>query len=426
MSYVKGLRCRECGAEGPVAPLHVCETCFGPLEVLYDYQAIGRVLTREAIAARPRNLWRYRELLPIDGEPRVGLHSGFTPLVRADRLGAALGVDELWVKDDSVNHPTFSYKDRVVSVAISKVMEFGFDTVSCASTGNLANAVSAHAARAGLQCYIFIPDDLEQGKVIGSTIYGPRAIAVRGTYDDVNRLCSEVADKYGWAFVNINIRPYYAEGSKTFAYEIVEQLGWRTPRHLIVPAAGGSLVTKIWKGLKEFHRLGLIPDCQARMHVAQAAGCNPIVAAIRNRSDTIRPVRPNTICKSLAIGNPADGYYAYKAVEESLGYAADPTDEEILAGMTLLAATEGIFTETAGGVTVAAAKQLLDTGVIPRDESVLLCITGNGLKTQEVVFNVLKPPLSIKPSLKSFDQVIAERPELGATVAFRGSGAHRG
>ncbi|MCH7897525.1 MAG: threonine synthase, partial [candidate division NC10 bacterium] len=296
----------------------------------------------------------------------------------------------------------------------------------CASTGNLANSVAAHAAEAGLKSFIFIPADLEQGKIVGTLIYDPVLVSVDGNYDEVNRLCSEVADKYGWAFVNINIRPYYAEGSKTFGYEIVEQLGWRTPRHIVVPAAGGSLVTKIWKGLKEFYQLGLIPDCNTRMHVAQAAGCSPIVTAIRNGSDTIRPVRPDTICKSLAIGNPADGYYAFKAVGESKGYAADANDEEIIAGMSLLAVTEGIFTETAGGVTVAVAKRLIEEGIIPRDESVVLSITGNGLKTQEVVFNALKPAVPIKPTLKSFDQAIAERPNLAPEVVSKASTTHRG
>src|SRR5512145_2994488 len=304
MSYVKGLRCRECGAEAPIVPLHVCETCFGPYEVVYDYDAIRRVLTRETIAARPANIWRYRELLPVDGEPRVGLHSGFTPLVRADRLAAALGVQELWVKDDSVNHPTFSYKDRVVSVAISKAIEFGFDTVSCASTGNLANSVSAHAARAGLNCYIFIPDDLEQGKVIGSTIYGPRAIAIRGNYDDVNRLCSEVADKYGWAFVNINVRPYYTEGAKTYGFEIAEQLGWKLPRHVVVPTAGGTLLPKIHKAFRELEMLGLVQGPQTKVYCAQASGCAPVIQALHRGSDEIEPVKPDTIAKSIAIGNP--------------------------------------------------------------------------------------------------------------------------
>jgi threonine synthase len=332
------------------------------------------VFTRELIESRPRNIWRYRELLPIDGEPRIGLHSGFTPLVRADRLAAVLGVKELYVKDDSVNHPTFSYKDRVVSVAISKAIEFGFDTVSCASTGNLANSVSAHAARAGLNCYIFIPDDLEQGKVIGSTIYGPRAVAVRGNYDDVNRLCSEIADKYRWAFVNVNFRPYYSEGSKSYGFEIVEQLGWKTPAHIVVPCAGGSLITKIAKAFKELRMLELIPEGKTSMYAAQALGCGPIVTMIKNDSDVLVPVRPNTIAKSLAIGNPADGYYAYRAAKDSGGYGEHATDEEIIEGMQLLARSEGIFTETAGGVTVAATRKLIEAGRIPRDEPIVVDI----------------------------------------------------
>ena len=426
MAKIKGLKCRECGRPYPAEPLHVCEFCFGPLEVEYDYASLQKTVTRKRIEAGPPSMWRYRDLLPVAEEQPVGSHCGMTPLIRARNLADALGAKEVYVKNDAVCHPTLSFKDRVVAVAVTKAMEFGFTVVACASTGNLANSVAAHAAEARLKSFIFIPADLEQGKIVGTLIYDPVLVAVDGNYDEVNRLCSEVADKYGWAFVNINIRPYYAEGSKSFGYEIVEQLGWRTPRHIVVPAAGGSLVTKIWKGLKEFHGLGLIPDCATRMHVAQAAGSSPIVTAIRNRSETIRPVRPNTICKSLAIGNPADGYYAYKAVEESRGSAADASDEEIINGMTLLAATEGIFTETAGGVTVAAAKRLLEDGVIPRDESVVLSITGNGLKTQEVVGGVLKPPLSIKPTLKSFDAVIAERPDLGADVVSRASNTRRG
>lgn len=419
MAKIKGLKCRECGRPYPAEPLHVCEFCFGPLEVDYDYSTLQKVVSRKRIEAGPFSVWRYRDLLPIDQDVPVGRHCGMTPLIRAKNLADALGVKELYVKNDAVCHPSLSFKDRVVSVAVTKAMEFGFTVVACASTGNLANSVAAHAAEAGLESFIFVPADLEQGKIVGTLIYDPVLVAVDGNYDEVNRLCSEVADKYGWAFVNINIRPYYAEGSKTFGYEIVEQLGWRTPRHIVVPAAGGSLVTKIWKGLKEFCQLGLIPDCHTQMHVAQAAGCSPIVTAIRSRSDTIRPVRPDTICKSLAIGNPADGYYAFKSVEESKGYAAEASDEEIIAGMTLLAATEGIFTETAGGVTVAAAKRLIEEGIIPRDESIVLSITGNGLKTQEVVFNVLKPAVSIKPTLKSFDEVAAERSDLGAKVASR-------
>ena len=406
MSYVKGLRCRECGAESPIAPLHVCDTCFGPLEVVYDYAAIGRVLTRERIASRPRNLWRYRELLPIEGEPQAGLHSGFTPLVRADRLAAALGVRELYVKDDSVNHPTFSYKDRVVSVAISKAMEFGFDTVSCASTGNLANSVSAHAARAGLACYIFIPDDLEQGKVIGSTIYGPRAIAVRGNYDDVNRLCSEVADKYGWAFVNINMRPYYTEGAKTYGFEVAEQLGWQLPRHIVVPTAGGTILPKVAKAFRELLDLGLV-EGDFKIYSAQAAGCAPVIQALHKRTELIAPVKPATIAKSIAIGNPADGYYVLKAVRDSGGWGEAVTDEEIVEGIRLLARTEGIFTEPAGGTTVAVTKKLIEQGRIPRDESIVVAITGNGYKTLEAVLDSVAQPSRIAARLADFDALYA-------------------
>ncbi len=404
MSFVKGLRCRECGGETPIAPLHVCETCFGPLEVAYDYAAIRKALTRQVIEQRPRNLWRYRELLPVSGEPQVGLHSGFTPLVRADRLAAVLGVRELWVKDDSVNHPTFSYKDRVVSVAMSKAMEFGFDTVSCASTGNLANSVSAHAARAGLACYIFIPDDLEQGKVIGSSIYGPRAIAVRGNYDDVNRLCSEVADKYGWAFVNINIRPYYTEGAKTYGFEIAEQLGWRLPQHIVVPTAGGTILPKVAKAFRELRDLGLV-EGEFKIYTAQAAGCAPVVQALHKGTDLITPVKPDTIAKSIAIGNPADGYYVLKAVRESGGWGEAVTDAEIVEGIQLLARTEGIFTEPAGGTTVAVTKKLVAQGRIPRDESIVISVTGNGYKTLEAVLGTVEPLLRIPARLADFDEL---------------------
>ncbi len=406
MSYVNGLRCRECGGETPIAPLHVCETCFGPLEVVYDYGAIRRVLTRELIESRPRNLWRYRELLPVDGEPRIGLWSGFTPLVRADRLAAVLGVKDLYVKDDSVNHPTFSYKDRVVSVAISKAIEFGFNTVSCASTGNLANSVSAHAARAGLHCYIFIPDDLEQGKVIGSTIYGPRAVAVHGNYDDVNRLCSEIADKYGWAFVNINVRPYYTEGAKTYGFEIAEQLGWRLPKHIVVPTAGGTILPKVAKAFRELRDLGLV-DGDFKIYSAQAGGCAPVVNAIHKQTDLIAPVKPNTIAKSIAIGNPADGFYVLKAVRESGGWGESVTDQEIVEGIQLLARTEGIFTEPAGGTTVAVTKKLVQQGRIPHDESIVISVTGNGYKTLEAVLQTVDQPFRIPARLADFDALHA-------------------
>ena len=411
MGYVKGLKCRECARPYPAKPLHVCEYCFGPLEVDYDYEAIGRIVNRRAIEAGPPNIWRYRPLLPIEGEAVVGRYCGFTPLVRARNLGKALGLTNLYVKNDTVNHPTLSFKDRVVAVAVIKALEFGFAVVACASTGNLANSVAAHAAEGGLTSFVFIPADLEQGKVLGTSIYAANVVAVEGTYDEVNRLCSEVADKYGWAFVNINIRPYYAEGSKTFGYEIAEQLGWRAPDHIIVPAAGGSLITKVWKGLQEFHRLGLLPAVSTRMHVAQAAGCGPIVNAVKAGSEVIRPVKqPRTIAKSLAIGNPADGYYAFKVVKDSGGTGEHATDEEIVECMKMLAATEGIFAETAGGVTLAATRKLVQQGVIGRDDVTVISVTGNGLKTQEAVAGALRVPTPIKPSLTSFDAALAQLP----------------
>lgn len=403
MSYILGLRCRECGADYPQAPLHVCEQCFGPLEVVYDYPAIGRALSRDRIAARPRNLWRYRELLPVQRDPVVGPYSGCTPLVRADRLAAALGVEELYVKDDSVNHPTFSYKDRVVSVAISAAIEFGFETVSCASTGNLANSVSAHAARAGLDCFIFIPDDIEQGKIIGSAIYGPRTVAVRGNYDDVNRLCSEIADRYRWAFVNINLRPYYTEGAKTYGFEIAEQLGWRLPQHVVIPTAGGTILPKVAKAFLELATIGLVDGRQPKIYSAQAAGCAPVVHALHRGTDLIEPVKPNTIAKSIAIGNPADGYYVLKALRDSGGWGEAVSDDEIVSAIQLLARTEGIFTEPAGGTTVAVTKKLIEQGRIPRDESIVICVTGNGYKTLEAVSASVASPFVINARLQEFD-----------------------
>jgi threonine synthase len=404
MSYVRGLKCRECGRPYPKAPLYVCEYCFGPLEVDYDYERMKRTLTKDIIESRPKNLWRYRELLPIDGAPTDGLSSGFTPLIRARNLEKALGVKELYIKDDSVCHPTLSFKDRVVAVALSKAKEFGFDTVACASTGNLANSVAAQAAIANLKRYIFIPADLELGKVVATLIYNPTLVAVEGNYDQVNRLCSEIAAKYKWAFVNINIRPYYAEGSKTHGYEIAEQLGWKAPRHIIVPSAGGSLITKIWKGLREFKKIGLIDSVETKMYAAQATGCSPIVSAIKQNSEIIRPVRPHTIAKSLAIGNPADGVYAVGTVRESRGWAEDVSDEEIVEAIKLLASTEGIFTETAGGVTLGVAKKLIEQKKIPKDESIVVCITGNGLKTVEAVAGKIGKAVKIKPNVNSFEE----------------------
>ena len=408
MSYVIGLKCRECGRLYPKEVIFVCEYCFGGVEVDYDYDAIRRVLTKAALAARPHTLWRYRELLPIEGEPTVGLSSGFTPLFRAERLADALEVRELYIKDDSVCHPTLSFKDRVVAVALTRAKELGFDTVACASTGNLANSVAAHAARAGLKRYIFIPADLEMGKIVASLIYHPTLIAVEGTYDEVNRLCAEIGAKYPWAFVNINIRPYYAEGSKTYGFEIAEQLSWRAPQHIVIPAAGGSLITKIGKALKELKLLGLLGEGHTTLYAAQATGCAPIVNTIKERSDIVKPVKPNTIAKSLAIGNPADGYYATKAVLDSGGWAESASDEEIIEAMKLLAETEGVFTETAGGVTLAVTKKLIEQGTIPRDESIVLCITGNGLKTQEPLLNRLGQATRIKPTLASFESSFAD------------------
>jgi threonine synthase len=383
----------------------VCENCFGPLEIFYDYDAIARSISREKIAARDKNLWRYRELLPIDGEPQVGMYSGYTPLVKARRLAEALGVKELYIKDDSVNHPTFSYKDRVVSVAISKAIEFGFDTVSCASTGNLANSVAAHAAKAGLNCYVFIPDGLEQGKIIGSAIYGPKTIAIKGNYDDVNRLCSEIGDKYGWAFVNVNLRPYYSEGAKTHGYEVAEQLGWKLPKHIVVASAGGTILPKLAKAFKELVKVGLVQDTGCKIYSAQAAGCAPIINALHKGTDLISPVKPNTIASSIAIGNPADGYYVVHAVKESGGWGDSVTDEEILEGIKLLARTEGIFTEPAGGTEVAVTKKLIQKGRIPRDESIVISITGNGYKTLEAVAPSIEQPYTIKATLENFDQL---------------------
>ncbi|MCS6804432.1 MAG: threonine synthase [Acidobacteriota bacterium] len=412
MSTVTGLTCRSCGRSYPAEPLSICDDCFGPLEVVYDYDAIKRVLSREVIAARGPSMWRYRELLPLDGPPRVGLEAGFTPLLRAHRLGAALGLRRLFIKDDSVSRPSLSFKDRVVAVSLSKALEFGFDTVGCASTGNLANSVAAHAARAGLRAYIFIPADLERAKIIGTTIYGAQVVGIRGNYDDVNRLCSEIADRYHWALVNVNLRPYYAEGSKTFGFEIAEQLGWRAPDAIVVPMAGGALLTKIHKGLKELERIGLIPPCATRLYGAQASGCNPITAAVKNHQSRIQPVKPHTIAKSLAIGNPADGLLAAQAIRESGGWSEEATDEEIRQGIALLSETEGVFAETAGGVTVAVTRKLVAQGLIGPDDLTVIAVTGNGLKTAEVC--QINEPRSIDAKLIQFEETF--RPERRSTV----------
>jgi len=349
-------------------------------------------------------MWRYKDLLPVDADKVIDISAGYTPLVKADNLGKKLGLEQLYIKNDSVN-PTFSFKDRVVSVAVTKAVEFGFDTVACASTGNLAGSVAAHAARAGMKAYVFIPEDLERGKVVGASIYGPTVVAVRGTYDDVNRLCSELSDSYNWAFVNTNMRPFYAEGSKTLGYEVAEQLGWQAPDHAVVPGASGALFTKIWKGLHEFLDLGLIGAFNTKMHLMQAAGCSPIINAYNAGSAFIKPVKPDTIAKSLAIGNPADGSYALRTISDSFGSGYAVPEEEVVKGISLLAEAEGIFTETAGGVVISGLKHLAETGVIKPDEVTVAYITGNGLKTQEAV-EALVNPMTIDPTIESFRQVI--------------------
>lgn len=406
MTYFTGLKCRECGEEYPNEALHVCELCFGPLEVAYDYDAIGKVLTKELIESRGPNMWRYKELLPVEGEATVGSQVGFTPLVRAKNLEKALGCSEIYIKNDAVNYPTLSFKDRVVSVAISRAREMGFEVIACASTGNLANSVAANASSVGMPSFVFIPHDLEKAKVFGTLVYGSNVVRIDGTYDEVNRLCSEIAGKYGWGFVNINLRPYYAEGSKAFGFEIAEQLGWKTPDHVIVPMAGGSLITKIWKSFKEFEKLGFVPEVNTKVYGAQATGCAPIVNAMKAGTEVIRPVRPETIAKSLAIGNPADGYYSCKTMRDSGGVGEDVSDQEIREAMILLAETEGIFAETAGGVTVGVTKKLVESGVIPKDESIVISVTGNGLKTQESLYETLTEPGIINASLSDFDALV--------------------
>jgi threonine synthase len=417
-SYFSNLKCRECGKLYPKQAIHVCDFDFGPLEAAYDYDAIKAVLTRKLIESRPQSMWRYRELLPIDGEPTVGCQVGFTPLVKADRLAKALGIKSLYIKNDTVNYPTLSFKDRVVSVALSRARELGFKVVACASTGNLANSVAANAASAGLKSYVLIPADLEQGKVLGSLVYGTNVVAIHGAYDQVNRLCSEIAGKYGWGFVNVNLRPYYAEGSKSIGFEICEQLGWRIPRHTVVPMASGSLLTKIHKSYSEFVKCGIVNTAPFTVHGAQATGCSPISQAMKKGTDIVKPVpKPDTIVKSLAIGTPADGYYAIHAMRQTGGYAEDVSDDDVVAGIRLLAENEGIFAETAGGVTVACAKKLIEAGKIPRDQEAVLCITGHGLKTQEAIVGKCGEPRLIKPSLREFEEHIYAPDQAAAPAA---------
>lgn len=401
MSALIGLQCHLCKSTFPAEATYVCANCLGPLEPIYDYASI--TLTREEIASRPKNLWRYRELLPITGEPLTGFHSGFTPLVRCTRLADRLGLSELYIKDDSVNHPTLSYKDRVVSVAATRAKELGFEVLACASTGNLANSVAAHAARLGMDCFVFIPDTLEAGKVLGSAIFGPSILSINGNYDDVNRLCTQVADRYGWGFVNINLRSYYAEGAKTLGFEVVEQLGWRFPQHLVSPVAGGTLLPRIVRGFRELKQIGLVDGELPRVHAAQAAGCSPVVNAIHAGLDYPDPVKPDTIAKSIAIGNPADGYQVVQTVRATGGTGTAVSDLQIVAAIRLLAETEGIFTEPAGGTTLAGTIDLIRRGVIQPGESVVVCVTGNGYKTAEVVAGQLVEPVRLSRAFKEFE-----------------------
>ncbi|MGH9177603.1 MAG: threonine synthase [Acidimicrobiales bacterium] len=409
--FVTGLTCRECGRPYPVEALHVCEFCFGPLEVVYDYDAVRAAVSREQIAAGPTTIWRYAALLPADARDPVNLGAGFTPLVRAERLAAELGLGEVWVKNDTLN-PTGSFKDRVVSVALTKARELGFKVAACASTGNLANSVAAHAAHAGMQSIVFIPHDLEEAKVVTTAVYGGKLVAVTGTYDDVNRLCAELAGEHPtWAFVNVNVRTYYAEGSKTLAFEVAEQLGWQAPDHVVVPIASGSQLTKVHKGFKELHQVGLLDEePHVRVSGAQAAGCSPVATAFAEHTDHVRPQRPNTIAKSLAIGNPADGWYALDVVRSTGGAVGSVTDDEIVEGIRLLARTEGIFAETAGGVTIATLAKLAAEGVVRPDERVVAYVTGIGLKTIDAVSPHVGPTVTIPPTMEAFADAL-EREE---------------
>ena len=397
---------KEGGVKYPLKALNVCEETFSPLEVAYDYDEIRRQVSRESIAAGPHSIWRYKAFLPVESDNPIDVGTGMTPLIKSNRLARRLGLKNLYIKNDAVNMPTLSFKDRVVSVALTRARELGFSTVSCASTGNLANSTAAIAAHAGMDCCVFIPSDLEAGKVLGTLIYNPTLMAVKGNYDQVNRLCSEVGNSYGWGFVNINLRPYYSEGSKTLGYEVAEQLGWELPDHIVAPLASGSLFTKIYKGFNEFVKVGLIDDKKVRFSGAQAEGCSPIAQAFREGRDFVTPVKPNTIAKSIAIGNPADGYYALEVARKTNGNIESVTDAEIVEGMKLLAETEGIFTETAGGTTIAVLKKLVEAGKINPDEKTVVYITGNGLKTQEAVQGYIGEPFVIEPKLESFERAL--------------------
>ncbi|MFH1003670.1 MAG: threonine synthase [Chloroflexota bacterium] len=403
MSYARALRCRKCGKEYPLEAINLCDFCLSPLEVSYDYKAMAKAVSRQKLDSGPLTMWRYRDMLPVEAEV-VDLGTGMTPLVKASRLGEALGLKELYIKNDCLN-PTYSFKDRVVSVATSKAREFGFDTIACASTGNLAASVAAHAAKANIKACVLVPANVEQGKLVGTAIYNPVLVTVDGSYDDVNRLCRELVDKYPWGFININLRPYYAEGSKTMGYEVAQQLGWRAPDCVVSPAASGLLFTRIWKGLNELSMLNLIEPVNTHMYVAQAAGSSPIVNAFEAGSLHVHPVIPHTVAKSIAIGNPADGYYALMVARQSGGGGAAASDEELTDGVKLLAQTEGIFAEATGGVVIAAIKKLAARGIIRENDVTVTLITGAGPRTQEVVSDIVRP-LAVQATLESFEQVV--------------------
>ncbi len=403
------LRCRECGKTFENQPRSICEHCFSPLEVTYDYDTIRKQVSREMFASRPPNIWRYRELLPLPAGYQPSLPVGYTPLVSAPRLGEKIGSRRLFIKNDAVCLPTLSFKDRVVAVALANARAFGFDTVACSSTGNLANAVAAQAAREGFKAWIFIPSDLEPAKILGTQVFGAELVRINGSYDHVNRLCSQIADEHPWGFVNVNLRPYYSEGSKTVGYEIAEQLGWRLPDNIVVPMAGGSLITKIKKAFDELIQLGLVEPKPVKFFGAQASGCSPISTAIKQYSAEIEPQRPKTIARSLAIGNPADGHYAIKAITKSGGWSEDVSDHEVVSSIQLLAQTEGIFTETAGGVTVGTARKLFQQDRILPDETTVLCVTGNGLKTTDVLADKYQAERPIAAKLAEFEAYLAAK-----------------
>lgn len=402
------LRCRECGKSWGNQPRSICEDCFSPLEVAYDYEAVHSVFNRERIAQRPPNMWRYAELLPLPANTHSQLPVGFTPLLSAPHLAKQIGAKRLCIKNDAVCLPTLSFKDRVVAVALANARSFGFDTVACSSTGNLANAVAAQAAREGFKAWIFVPADLEPAKILGTQVYGAKLVRIAGTYDQVNRLCSQIADERHWGFVNVNLRPYYAEGSKTVGFEIAEQLGWHLPDNVVVPMAGGSLITKIKKAFEELVKLGLVEGKPVRFFGAQPSGCSPISTAVKSGASDIGPQRPATIARSLAIGNPADGHYAIQAITNSGGWAEDVSDEEVVQSIQLLAQTEGVFTETAGGVTVGVARKLYQQGRIAPEETTVLCITGNGLKTTDALAGRYAAEEAIAPKISVFDKYLEE------------------